>query len=255
LIELEGDVAARLLLAPLLDWSAERIDAPIGGCALFSPRLEPIAGAWGAVPVRVPQVDVRLADRLQKEFLAPSHPAPVAISLDADPVQAPVVELQPATLGSEGERLEALLADSGLSVPLLAVLRADGRVVGLTWLCHLGDGSRDLRESARELRYVQPLLELTYATATREADLGGSPLGDLTERGLTPQELVVAELAIGGAGNAAIASELGIAERTAKNHMTRVLAKCGVRNRTQLIAAYQRQGDIGPWGEANGTYG
>jgi DNA-binding CsgD family transcriptional regulator len=255
LIQLDGDAAARRLLAPVLDWSAERIGVLVGGCGLFSPRLEPIAQAWGSVPARAPGVDIRLADRLQGGLLAPSRPAPVAVRLDADPVQAPVVELDLAALGSDGDRLEALLNGHGLSAPLLAVLRGQGRIVGMVWLCRPVDAPGDQHEGARGLRLLQPLLELAYATAMREVDRGGSGLGELAERGLTPQELVVAELAIGGAGNAAIATDLAIAERTVKNHMTRILAKCGVRSRTQLIAAYQPRRDIGPWGEMDGTLG
>jgi DNA-binding CsgD family transcriptional regulator len=61
-------------------------------------------------------------------------------------------------------------------------------------------------------------------------------VGDLADRGLTERELAVARLALEGRSNADIAVALGISQSTVKHHIGRVLAKCGVRSRTQLIA-------------------
>ena len=239
---LGGDEIARRLLAPVLDWSAERIAAFLGGWVLLSPRHEPVASAWGSARSPAQQADAQLANRLQGQLFPPSQPSRIARSLDRDRSQAPVVELDLAELGPAAGRCGDLLARRGLDAPLLAVLRDQGRVGGLVWLSPEAGEPERQRESARALRGLQPLLELAQATARLESHAGFSAPAVLSDRGLTPRELVVAEQAIEGAGNAAIAGRLGIAEKTVKNHMTQILAKCGVRSRTQLIAHYQHVG-------------
>jgi two-component system, NarL family, response regulator LiaR len=58
----------------------------------------------------------------------------------------------------------------------------------------------------------------------------GSPApGDI----LSPRELDILRLVARGLGNAEIATELHISPRTAKNHLSSVLAKLGVDNRVQ----------------------
>ena len=53
---------------------------------------------------------------------------------------------------------------------------------------------------------------------------------------LTPREHVVARLAASGLTNREIATQLAIAEKTAANHLQRVLEKLDLRSRTQLAA-------------------
>lgn len=55
---------------------------------------------------------------------------------------------------------------------------------------------------------------------------------------LTPREAEVMLLIVAGASNQAIADELVIAVGTAKSHVKQILAKLGVRNRSQAIALY-----------------
>jgi DNA-binding NarL/FixJ family response regulator len=78
------------------------------------------------------------------------------------------------------------------------------------------------------------LVELARGPASR----------DLGSLGLTEREAAVTRLVVRGRGNAAIARELGISESTVKKHVSRVLDKCGVRSRTQLIALL-RESDSG----------
>jgi DNA-binding CsgD family transcriptional regulator len=54
--------------------------------------------------------------------------------------------------------------------------------------------------------------------------------------GLTLREVEVAQLAAAGASNQEIASLLAISPRTVERHITNVLAKLGLRNRTELAA-------------------
>jgi DNA-binding NarL/FixJ family response regulator len=60
------------------------------------------------------------------------------------------------------------------------------------------------------------------------ADPGGDPLGSLTAR----ERDVLAAVAR-GLSNRAIADELGITERTARTHVSNILAKLGLASRTQ----------------------
>lgn len=53
--------------------------------------------------------------------------------------------------------------------------------------------------------------------------------------GLSPREAEVAELVLKGYANPQIAVVLGIAQTTAKRHLTRIFDKLGVHSRSQLI--------------------
>jgi DNA-binding NarL/FixJ family response regulator len=53
---------------------------------------------------------------------------------------------------------------------------------------------------------------------------------------LTPMERRVLDLVGQGLSNREIAEDLGIAEKTVKNHVTSVLAKMGLQRRTQVVA-------------------
>lgn len=54
---------------------------------------------------------------------------------------------------------------------------------------------------------------------------------------LTGQEARILAMAVEGATNREIARELALAEKTVRNYMSNILAKAGVRNRTELTAA------------------
>lgn len=71
----------------------------------------------------------------------------------------------------------------------------------------------------------------------------GSATADPTAR-LTPSERRVLERIGDGLSNREIADELGVAEKTVKNHVTGMLAKMGLQRRTQAAAwvAGQRGG-------------
>ncbi|MFE0136066.1 helix-turn-helix transcriptional regulator [Streptomyces sp. NPDC059037] len=54
-------------------------------------------------------------------------------------------------------------------------------------------------------------------------------------QGLTPREREVLSVLPAGEGNRALASRLGIAERTVKAHLTSITRKLGLRSRTEAV--------------------
>jgi DNA-binding NarL/FixJ family response regulator len=222
---LGGDEAPRQLLAPVLGWSAQRIDALVGGCAAFSTRHELAGEAWGVVP-GIRDADLRTARHVHMQVV-PRPASGLIRQLESAPGRVPVLEL---------DAPNELVANLGMTTPLVGVLRRHGRIAGLVWLCRVAGAWRDRHEAARALRAVHPLLELTHLPGPADRHEPASAAEELIERGLSARELEVAKMALGGAGNAAIGQRLSISQSTVKKHMGNILAKCGVASRNQLIA-------------------
>jgi two-component system, NarL family, response regulator LiaR len=92
---------------------------------------------------------------------------------------------------------------------------------------HAGDAILDPTVAARVVRVI--------------AD-GATPAGPLSQDRLTRREHEVLTLIAHGYSNKRIAAELGIAEKTVKAHVGRVLAKLGVADRTQAALLAVQQG-------------
>lgn len=105
------------------------------------------------------------------------------------------------------------------------------------------------------------------AVAVRAADRGEMQLDPVVARQLTASlrtphddranELTARELEVlrfigMGETNKAIASVLGISERTARSHVSSILAKLGLRSRTQAALWAVREGLVGPGGSPTG---
>ena len=103
-----------------------------------------------------------------------------------------------------------------------------------------GVGARTLAEILRAVAsgesYVSPALSarLLSELATPSA----SPLADLTGR-----EREVLGLVSAGLSNKRVARSLDLHEKTIKHHMTRILAKLNVSNRTEAAMAYRNAAD------------
>jgi two-component system, NarL family, response regulator LiaR len=78
-------------------------------------------------------------------------------------------------------------------------------------------------------------------------ELAGDPqAAEDADRGLTGREREVLELVARGLSNKLIARELGIAEKTVKTHVSSILGKLGVTDRTQAALVAVRRGWVEP---------
>jgi DNA-binding NarL/FixJ family response regulator len=105
---------------------------------------------------------------------------------------------------------------------LSAALRAAGRVA------EANEQTALAAEVGRELR-AKPLLDET----------GG---GDTAASALTSRETEVLRLLAEGRTNRQLARELYISEKTVSVHVSNILAKLGVRSRTEAAAVARRDG-------------
>jgi len=69
-------------------------------------------------------------------------------------------------------------------------------------------------------------------------------LGDDPLQQLTPRELEVLKLLAEGLANKAVAKRLGIGEKTVKTHVSSLLAKLGLKDRTQAALYAQARGRV-----------
>ncbi len=136
------------------------------------------------------------------------------------------------------------MADRGLEVPVLVLTTFDddelmlrafragakGFLLKDVTLDLLVDGIRTLADGGTML---QPALTERLLRAV-SASPAGVP-GNVVIEPLTDRELDVLRLAAAGWSNKEIAAALHLADGTVKNHMSSVLAKLGVRDRTRAV--------------------
>jgi DNA-binding NarL/FixJ family response regulator len=95
-----------------------------------------------------------------------------------------------------------------------------------------------LAEGIRDVHAGRPALHPSVAARLMRRGSGPTPMhGDITAR-----EHDVLRLVVEGLPNKQIAQRLGIGEKTVKTHVSRVLAKLGVEDRTQAAVLAIREG-------------
>jgi DNA-binding NarL/FixJ family response regulator len=214
LTAVEGDaVGATQLLAPLVDARLASGDAD--GAAAAAEQLAGVAQASG----------IRLAEARAELAAARVHLAAGRVSDAAEPAR------------------RALAAFSRLAMPLdIAEARVElARALAADQPALAQDEARTAHGVFRQLGASRAM----DAAAEVLRDLGGATGARPRTHGeLTAREQEVLRLLARGMSNAQIAAALFITEKTAGHHVSRILGKLGVRNRTEA-AAHAARIDVG----------
>jgi DNA-binding NarL/FixJ family response regulator len=135
---------------------------------------------------------------------------------------------------SEGRTRVVVLTSFGDDDKLFAALRA-----GAAGYLLKDVEPAELVKAIRAAHAGQSPLSPAVATRVVEEVAHGGPAAPGK---LTPRELDVLTLIARGRSNKVIARELGVAEKTVKTHVSHILAKLGVSDRTQAALYAVRQG-------------
>jgi len=163
---------------------------------------------------------VRIAGNLQPDVLLMDISMPDG-GLDAIPAildVAPAQRIVMLTVSETSEDVTTALARGAVGYVLKGV------------------GALTLAEAIRTVAagdgYVAPTLSARLISARSEM-----PSKSALIASLTPREMEVLELVAVGMSNKHVAIELDLQEKTVKHHMTQILTKLGVTNRTEAAMA------------------
>lgn len=165
---------------------------------------------------------VRIARTLQPDVLLMDISMPTG-GLDAVPAVlnvAPLQKIVMLTVSEAGEDVTTALDRGAMGYVLKGV------------------GARTLADAIRTVAtgegYVAPTLSARLISTRNQAMTLGKPA---LVASLTPREKQVLELVAVGMSNKHVAIELNLQEKTIKHHMTQILTKLGVTNRTEAAMA------------------
>jgi DNA-binding NarL/FixJ family response regulator len=102
---------------------------------------------------------------------------------------------------------------------------------------HVAEGKYVIGNQAMSPKDFERWLERQLETARRSYSEPGSPFHPLSER-----EMEVLTCVVRGMSNKEIATNLGISHQTVKNHVTSILRKFGVDDRTQAVVYALKRG-------------
>jgi DNA-binding NarL/FixJ family response regulator len=216
-----------------------------------------------ARPTRIILVDDHVLVRSGMRALLDSHPdlevtgvasdgaEGVELALTSDP---DVVLMDLAMPVLDGIEATKRIVAAGSNARILVVTsHDDDRLVlralraGATGF-FLKDAAADrLAEAVRAVAKGDTLLAPPIAKRLIESQLGGTrvALGPRFQT-LTERERDITRRLARGLSNAALADELGLSEATIKTHVTRLLAKLGVRSRVQAVVLAYESGFVRP---------
>ena len=123
----------------------------------------------------------------------------------------------------------------GLVDTLTIHLSHGGRLAGHVLLWRLTGQAPFDASDVRLARAAQPLLTTSYAAVLRASPVSRTEASVMLEAaGLSAREREIARLVAQGATNKQIAAAISRSPNTVNTHVTRVLSKLGLGNRTQL---------------------
>jgi two-component system NarL family response regulator len=108
-----------------------------------------------------------------------------------------------------------------------------------------------IRRVARGDAYIQPYLLTKLVTEFRQLANEKQPVS--SEHGLTQRELEIVGFIARGKSNKDIAAKLYISEKTVKNHVSSILKKMGLQDRTQVAIYTHQKGLLSPKSRRNDT--
>jgi len=248
---LTGEVCDRLLASDELRFVAWA-RAALGRLHLASGRPESAVAQFGLLRERIGDHNISYT-----QFEADEAEAFVRVGrLDDARALLPVLATSAATQGPWAvgmhERILALVAtdidDANLhfEAARAAFAQTDNRIaqglVELTW----GERLRRVKRRAEARRRLERAVELFGRVGAvglrRRAEEELAAAGGVPDRSrptadlLSPVELQVARLAVGGATNRDIANQLFVSPRTIENHLGAVYRKLGVSGRPTLLS-------------------
>jgi two-component system nitrate/nitrite response regulator NarL len=175
----------------------------------------------------------------------------VGTAADGDDAMKLVAELAPDVLLLDlaMPRMAGLVAlrelrDKATPTRIILVTAAIDRTEIITGL-QLGAQGVVLKESASEVLFksIRAVMAGEYWVGRkRETDLAAAlrdlaashPRPSRKQFGLTPRELEIIGVILGGYSNSDIAARVSISEKTVKHHLTNIFDKLGVSNRLEL---------------------
>jgi DNA-binding NarL/FixJ family response regulator len=137
--------------------------------------------------------------------------------------------------GSEGFAGVALLHAERPDTPIVVISSADAAEAAPRARAY---GAVGFVSKTADLATLENAVARALA-GDRDAPVAALPADDISNRvaSLTPTELKVLLGVLAGRLNKQIAFDLGVSEATVKGHMTAILRKLGVQNRTQAVLA------------------
>lgn len=145
---------------------------------------------------------------------------------------------------------EIVKADPTALVVALTVAAAEADVAGAITAGASGYVLKDapidevvtaIRAAVSGTAWLSPRAAAAVLDRMRRTHVEAQPASEFPKEELSPRERQVLELVARGLDNNEIAAELFISPRTAKNHVSSILAKLGVTNRIQAAVYASRQ--------------
>ena len=226
---MQGNIAAAAAWA-----DGPRADAPTG-----SPLVDLLRQSHEITTARVRLAQARPAEA--RALLSSARVTAEAAGAVADLISIRILTAVVSTAtGRRAEARQALDEAIRLAEPAGYVRRFidDGRRIAHVLPGLRKTAPRFVDEVTAALSSAQPGPSTPH---TRGPSLWQDDAGELVES-LTPREVEVLRLMAAGATNAEIASGLSVSVGTARWHVGNVLAKLGVRSRTQALVRAQRMG-------------